>query len=154
MPTGVYKRTREMYNSRRGKAPWNKNTKGIMKPNSGSFKKGNHPKTEFKKGQTLGANHPMWKDGRIKGFGGYMLILMPNHPFCQKCGYVYEHRLVIEKQIKRYLTPDEIGHHIGAIDDNRPHMLMAFSSISAHMRFHSNPDNVKPSEIIFDGRLL
>ena len=43
-----------------GRTPWNKNTKGIMKSNKTSFKKGNkpisgfkkgiHPKTQFKKG--------------------------------------------------------------------------------------------------------
>jgi len=31
---------------------------------------------------------------------------------------------------------------------------MAFINKSAHIRFHGNPNNVKPEEIIFDGRLL
>lgn len=37
----------------KGLTSWNKDTRGVMKPNSGSFKKGEHrsPKTEFKKGQ-------------------------------------------------------------------------------------------------------
>jgi hypothetical protein len=41
-----------------GFVPWNKGTKGIMKPNSGSFKKGEHRsiKTEFKEG-----GKPRWK---------------------------------------------------------------------------------------------
>jgi len=61
---------------------------------------------------------------------------------------------LLKKHIKRYLTRKEVVHHLGERDDNRPHMLMAFTGISAHMRFHHNPNNVKPSEIIFDGRLL
>ena len=32
--------------------------------------------------------------------------------------------------------------------------IMKVNSQSAHMRFHKNPKNVKPSEIIFDGCLL
>ncbi len=37
---------------KKGSIPWNKETKGLVKPNSGSFKKGQHnsPNTEFKKG--------------------------------------------------------------------------------------------------------
>jgi len=37
---------------KKGQKPRNKGTKGVMKPNSGSFKKGEHPspRTEFKKG--------------------------------------------------------------------------------------------------------
>ena len=37
---------------REGKVPWNKGTKGLTKPNSGSFKRGEHrsKETEFKKG--------------------------------------------------------------------------------------------------------
>ncbi len=39
----------------RGTIPWNKNTKGKIKPNKGSFKKGVRvsPKTEIKRGQRL-----------------------------------------------------------------------------------------------------
>ncbi len=46
MPKGIYKRTKPV---------WNKGTKGVMKPNKTSFKKGQHPslKTEFKKGHKL-----------------------------------------------------------------------------------------------------
>ena len=50
-----------------GQKAWNKGTKGIMKPNSTSFKKGEHPskKTQFKKGdeKITGENNPNWKGG-------------------------------------------------------------------------------------------
>lgn len=101
-----------------------------------------------------GKKHWNWKGGEITDTKGYILIHCPNHPFCDKKNYVYEHRLVIEKYIGRYLKPEEVGHHIGDIDDNRPHMLMAFSSDPAHHRFHKNPQNIKPEEIVFDGRTL
>ena len=93
-----------------------------------------------------------WKGGRRK-YRGYIFVYKPDHPFAT-LGTVREHRLVIEKQIGRYLSPTEVSHHLGKKDDNRPCMLMAFVNNSSHLRFHKNPDNVKPSEIIFDGRLL
>lgn len=123
------------------------------------FKKGHHPKTEFQKG----SKHPFWKEGRRKDGDGYILILKPEHPFCDNLGYVREYRLVVEQQIGRYLKPEERVHHMGIKyslktienrQDNRPENLMAFTSISAHRRFHGNPNNVKLEEIIFDGRKL
>lgn len=126
--------------SRAGKPAWNKGTKGLMKPNSGSFKK----------------NHTIHKkEIRIKSFQGYILIHNPNHPFCGKLKRVSEHRLVVEKYLGRFLNPFESVHHI---DENKinniPSNLIAFTSESAHQRFHKNPDNVKPEEIIFDGRTM
>jgi len=37
---------------------------------------------------------------------GYTLVYTPGHPFCDKKGYVYEHRLVLE----RHLRDTEPGH--------------------------------------------
>lgn len=130
---------------------------------STTFKKGIHPTTEFKKGQLTGNKHFNWKGGKIKDKNGYILILKPNHPFCDSHNYIREQRLVVEKRIGRYLKPEEVVHHIGIKypigsiknkQDNRPENLIAFSGHSAHLRFHSNPDNVEPKEIIFDGRKL
>lgn len=44
---------------------WNKGTKGLCKPNSGTFKKGQSisPSTQFKKGQTTGKNNVNWRGG-------------------------------------------------------------------------------------------
>ena len=86
-------------------------------------------------------------------FLGYLLILQPEHPFCNKKGYVRRSHLVIEKYLGRYLKNGETAHHRNKIKtDDRVKNLMAFVSNSAHMKFHHNPDNVKPEEIIFDGR--
>lgn len=135
---------------------------------STAFKKGYHPATEFKKGRIAsieererlsiawkGKNHPNWKGGRKRTKEGYIYILKPEHPFCSNLGYIYEHRLIVEKQIGRYLKPKEIVHHINKIvDDSRPENLITFVSQSAHIRFHHNPVNVKPEEIIFNGNLI
>ncbi len=118
--------------ARIGKIPWNK---GKRLP------------------QFSGINSPAWKGGKIIK-EGYVLIYQPNHPFVIKpgCRYIYQHRLVVERQIGRYLLPTETVHHLGEKDDNHPKMLMAFINKSAHQRFEYNPNNVNPKEIIFDGR--
>ena len=79
------------------------------------IKRGWNKKNAFKKG----SKNPRWKGGRkIDGYG-YVHILKPNHPNAIK-GYVREHRLVMEKKIKRYLKKNEVVHHINGIkDDNR-----------------------------------
>ena len=97
--------------------------------------------------------HSNWKGG-IRKYRGYIMVRTHNHPYISKIGYIFLHRLIIEKQIRRYLLPKEVTHHLGKKEDNRPQKLMAFKNNSAHIRFHNNPCNVKPSEIIFDGRKL
>jgi len=105
-----------------------------------------------KKIHTKGPKHPSWKNGRTVS-RGYIFIQASNHP-ANHNGYVREHRLVVEAQIGRYLKPEEIVHHLGKRSDNRPKMLMTFVNDNIHKRFHKNPDSVKSSEIIFDGRKL
>ena len=48
---------------------------------------------------------------------GYILVYNPLHPFCNKDGYIPEHRLVVEKKINRIVNPLlEDVHHI---DENK-----------------------------------
>jgi len=75
-----------------------------------------------------------FKTGRYK-HKGYVFIYMPKHPFA-KDTYVYEHRLVMEKILGRYLKPKERVHHLNKIrDDNRPENLKFFSNQSKHCKF-------------------
>ena len=60
-----------------GREPWHKGTKGVVKPNSGSFKKGQSPWNKGKSGlqipwnkgkkvlQTTGEKHKHWKGDRV-----------------------------------------------------------------------------------------
>lgn len=52
-----------------------------------------------------------WKGGRTRNAGGYVLVLCPGHPGASRHGYVYEHRLVMERHLGRHLHSDEIVHH-------------------------------------------
>jgi len=66
-----------------------------------------------------GENNARWKGG-ISHSNGYILIHQPNYPSINRGRYIAEHRLVIEKAIGRYLTKNELVHHINGIkNDNR-----------------------------------
>jgi flagellar basal body rod protein FlgC len=65
-------------------------------------------------------------------------VQQPNHPNANEKGYVQEHRLVVEKFIGRYLTKEEVVHHINANkEDNTIKNLMLFSTHKKHMQFHT-----------------
>lgn len=67
---------------------------------------------------------------------GYIAIYAPKHPACTADGMVMEHRLVMEENIGRYLTENEVVHHKNhKRNDNRIENLQLMT-ISEHARFH------------------
>ena len=83
-----------------------------------------------------GEKSHLWRGGKIKN-GNYILIYNPSHPFKDKTGYVYEHRLIVEKFINRLLNQDEVVHHIdGNPKNNKLDNLMLFKNNSEHIKFH------------------
>jgi len=77
-----------------------------------------------------------WKGGIKKDKDGYIYLYRPEHSFATKDGYVFEHRLVLEEYLGRYLEPDEISHHCNEIkDDNRIDNL-DLTIRAEHVRIH------------------
>lgn len=70
------------------------------------------------KNRMMGSKNPNWKGGK-KTINGYVMVYAPEHPNSVH-NYVFEHRLIIENFLGRYLTSNEIVHHRNAVkDDNR-----------------------------------
>ena len=106
-----------------------------------SEKTGEARRKMFKEGTLVaprGDKHPCWKGGRTKNNQGYFFLYAEGHPHAQPTtGRVAEHRLVMEKKIGRYLTPDEEVHHINGIrDDNRIENLQLMDG-GEHARLHA-----------------
>ncbi len=69
---------------------------------------------------------------------GYYMIHVENHPNATKQGYVLEHRAAMESKIGRYLSKEEVVHHINLNkSDNRISNLMIMSD-SDHKSYHAN----------------
>lgn len=91
-----------------------------------------------KKVNKSGKNNPAWIGGKRNNGLGYILIYKPNHPYHNdyKKKYVFEHRLVMEKKLGRYLKPKERIHHINHIKtDNRIENLILLDQ-STHANLH------------------
>lgn len=104
----------------------------------GRFLKGKHynKATEFKKGDFSREKHPFWKGGRHKLVNGYIMLNVPDHPRAYR-NEVYEHIVVAEKKLGRYLEKGERVHHINGVkDDNRPENIIVFQNHKEHMQHH------------------
>lgn len=113
----------------------------IRKANTGNHYTLGRKMTPEQKAKISAANKGRWSNPsefgghRKKRGDGYIKIYLPSHPLATKDGYVMEHILVMEKQIGRYITRDEVVHHKNHIrDDNRIEnlQLMTFKEHAAH----------------------
>jgi uncharacterized protein (DUF1330 family) len=87
-----------------------------------------------------GKHNHSYKKGRIN-HEGYILILLHDYTGKKYKNYVLEHRSVMEKHLGRYLTENEIIHHINNNkSDNRIENLKLFTR-SSHLKFHQEAYN-------------
>lgn len=83
----------------------------------------------------------------------YKKIYCPDHPAAQADGRVYEHRLIMEKKLGRYLKEGEEVHHIDHnIKNNHPDNLMLFTNHSEHTR-HEMIGNTRNSKVDMNNRV-
>lgn len=84
--------------------------------------------------------------GRVMDSYGYVMIKKHSHPYAQSSGYIREHRLVMEVELQRYLTADEIIHHKNRDkSDNRPENLEVVD-MAEHRRIHNIEDRIYESK--------
>jgi hypothetical protein len=75
--------------------------------------------------------------GTYKSSQGYIYKYAKWHPFANSAGYVFEHRLIMEDMLDRFLWPWEVVHHSNEKrDDNRPGNLMLMHA-SEHNTMHA-----------------
>ena len=78
-----------------------------------------------------------WKGGRLELKNGYVLIYAPDHPSANTKNYVYEHQLVVEEALDRYLRKGEVVHHIDFNKQNNDIENLVVLSNSDHARLHA-----------------
>jgi hypothetical protein len=71
---------------------------------------------------------------------GYVLVHLPEHPFCDVYGYVLEHRYVMEQFLGRYLTKEEVVHHKDRNTSNNDISNLELMIRGAHSRHHNKQD--------------
>lgn len=135
---------------KKGMIPWNKgltksdprvkinseNTHKTMRENN-LYGHNKGIKSIKKSESKLREKNPAWKGGIRKHYRGYIYVLCKDHPNANAGGYVFEHRLVVEAFIGRYLNTKEVIHHIDLNKkNNKIENLMLFENDSKHQSFH------------------
>jgi len=124
----------------KGVTPWNTGTKGVMKPNSGSFKKGNVP----------GNIKPMYHE-RICPKDGFILIKVPERNPYTGAPTRYKHKHVwIWEQVNGPVPADHVirfldGNKMNCVQENLGLFTRAESLQMSRLGFSEAPDEVKPT---------
>ncbi len=96
-----------------------------------------------------GSQNASWKSDERMSVYGYRMIRMPDHPFANTDGFVFEHRLVAERYLLnhensvevngiRYLKSEYDVHHIdGSKCNNMPDNLLVVTK-AEHRRIHNH----------------
>ena len=96
----------------------------------------------FKMKTGKGDQHSGWKGGRgLKG--GYWTVYNPTHPRSLNIGRVFEHILIMEKHIGRFIKKGEPIHHIDLDKKNNDiKNLYLFKNHQEHQKAHSSLESV------------
>jgi len=121
-------------------AGWKHTAESIQKIRIASLgRKWNHSQVAIEKIRAgkIGNKNPSWKGGIIVSGGGYRMCLAHGHPAANEGGYVFEHRLMMERKLGRYLRPEEVVHHWDLdVKNNDPSNLILFENGQDHLVYH------------------
>ena len=110
--------------------------------------------SENRKG-VIGEKNPAWKGGRYKS-NGYWVIYKPDHPRVRNnksTNCIFEHILVAEDILERYLKQTEIVHHIdGDKLNNNPENLIVLENMSEHTKMHKHLEKIA-LELVKEGTI-
>lgn len=85
--------------------------------------------------------------GRKRTPSGYIALCIREHPNSDAQGYVFEHRIMKEKHLGRYLKSCEVVHHLNDVKhDNRLSNLKVMAQgdhVSLHHKGSSRSDETK-----------
>jgi len=94
----------------------------------------------LREGARSGKENHQYKSGRRIDLDGYVLVTAPkDHPYARKrtkrdTKLMYEHRLVLEQKLGRFLLPEEVVDHIDGLTlHNSPENLQLFASNADHL---------------------
>lgn len=84
--------------------------------------------------------NPSWRGGIYTHTEGYKMLMKPDHPFADARCYVMEHRLIMEKHLGRYLSRNELVHHIDENIQNNDISNLQIMTPAEHTRHHFSKD--------------
>lgn len=93
------------------------------------------------KARARGWENPNWKGGRSITDRGYVMVWAPHHPKAIH-NRVPEHRLVMEQNVGRILSADEVVHHIDGNRSNNAIENLQILSPSEHSRLHREQEKI------------
>ena len=81
----------------------------------------------------------------LYGIGNYYAVYFPNHHRAHTDGCVYEHIIIAEQKLGRYLKDSEVVHHIDFNGlNNDPNNLLILQDTSEHTKLHNYIKNNIP----------
>ena len=84
-----------------------------------------------------GANAHNWNGGKKITRKGYVLILKPDHPRADPCGYVMEHIYVFEQATGIRVPKNCVIHHLDGNKKNNDISNLCMMTFGGHSTFHN-----------------
>ena len=98
-----------------------------------------------------GNKHYLWKGGRYKTFGGYIMVYNPTHHRASSNNYVPEHIFIWEEAHGKPIPDGWIIHHLNGIKhDNRPSNLVALPNNKHYLVLQAKAKRIQELEALLN----